>query len=43
MIGGMTSMASDASGNLHLAFVDAATPGQLRYTWRRTGAGHASH
>jgi hypothetical protein len=35
MIGGMISMAGDAAGSLHLAFVDDASPGQLRYSWRR--------
>lgn len=32
---GMTKLATDAAGNLHLAFVESADPPRLRYAWSR--------
>jgi hypothetical protein len=34
--GGMATLAADARGDLHLAFVDLASPPRLRYCWRRS-------
>ena len=38
-VGGMTALAEDADGDLHLAFVDLSDPPRLRYAWRRAPAG----
>lgn len=34
LVGGMAALAEDATGNLHLAFVDTQSPPRLRYAWR---------
>lgn len=36
IIGGMSSLAANEKGDLHLAFVDLADPPRLRYAWRRS-------
>lgn len=36
LLGGQAALVADDDGDLHLAFVDTASPSRLRYAWMRT-------